>query len=301
MNPRPLVSLLVLLPVLAQVGCGSSSGIRSTGGNGHGGQAGAEDTTSTGDQVGSETTKHGASGGQGGGSGGQVGTGERGGTGSMSSSWSSYTSPSTGTGAAPAAKCTGSFDAVNALWGFECPPFMCDRDFMAGDCRTLPPNVTRRTTWSQMGKLFEFEFSGTHGRGCIYSEDRLMAVTAWDDVPTYCNGTSRTIVANAREPKSGDTDWSDTSWRDKATPQICERTISNHDGDAGSASTETGLPAVPPATCFNRFGRSCEPCCPTPAPDCSGQADGYPGYACTSTANPYCSCSCYGGKWQCLC
>jgi hypothetical protein len=42
-------------------------------------------------------------------------------------------------------------------------------------------------------------------------------------------------------------------------------------------------------------------CCPDPAPDCSDEPDGFPGYACTPPTNPYCSCSCQGHVWWCGC
>ena len=42
-------------------------------------------------------------------------------------------------------------------------------------------------------------------------------------------------------------------------------------------------------------------CCPDPAPDCANEPDGYPGYACVSRGNQYCSCACQAHVWQCLC
>jgi hypothetical protein len=42
-------------------------------------------------------------------------------------------------------------------------------------------------------------------------------------------------------------------------------------------------------------------CCPDPAPDCTNEPDGYPGYFCISRSNQYCSCSCSQHTWQCGC
>jgi hypothetical protein len=42
-------------------------------------------------------------------------------------------------------------------------------------------------------------------------------------------------------------------------------------------------------------------CCPDPRPDCSNQADGYPGYACVERSNQFCSCSCQEHVWTCGC
>lgn len=42
-------------------------------------------------------------------------------------------------------------------------------------------------------------------------------------------------------------------------------------------------------------------CCPSPAPDCTGLPDGYPGYACVDPDNPCCSCACFAGEWRCAC
>ncbi len=42
-------------------------------------------------------------------------------------------------------------------------------------------------------------------------------------------------------------------------------------------------------------------CCPDPAPDCANEPDGYPGYACVSRGNQYCSCSCSQHVWSCGC
>jgi hypothetical protein len=77
-------------------------------------------------------------------------------------------------------------------------------------------------------------------------------------------------------------------------------------GSGGSGGQGTGTGGVVDAggdgVCHNFFyGGRAEACCPDPAPDCSGEPDGYPGYACTSRTNPYCECACQGGKWICGC
>jgi hypothetical protein len=42
-------------------------------------------------------------------------------------------------------------------------------------------------------------------------------------------------------------------------------------------------------------------CCPEPAPNCTVEPDGYPGYFCVDRNNQFCACSCQGGLWLCEC
>ena len=111
---------------------------------------------------------------------------------------------------------------------------------MAANCAGLPANVTRLSIWKSIGvsyALVEFEFSGTHGKDCFYATGNLTGAAAWDDVPTYCSGTSGTIVAGVY----------DTSWRNQVTPQICEGSSPSLDAGTTDPIKDAGSPAVPPA------------------------------------------------------
>lgn len=267
-----------------QAGTGGQTGTSASKGS-TAGQGGTTVTTGTGGQAGTSASKQGSSAGQGG-TGGLVSTGA-GGTGG--------TLPTSSRSSAPS-ECTGPINTVSALWGFACPINICDVEAMASNCAGLPTSVTRLSIWKYFPvsyELVEFNFSGTHGKGCLYARGNLTAASGWDDVPTYCNGTSRTIVAGTY----------DTSWVSQVTPRTCEANGSSRDAgpDAPSQDAEAGAPVVPPATCFNLFSSTCQPCCPDPAPDCTGKPNGYPGYACTSMPDRFCSCQCYGGKWECGC
>jgi hypothetical protein len=52
---------------------------------------------------------------------------------------------------------------------------------------------------------------------------------------------------------------------------------------------------------FHDGGPPVARCCPDPAPDCTNEPDGYPGYFCVSRDNQYCSCSCQQHAWSCGC
>lgn len=279
MTFRKLVLFLHGLSVFTLVACSSGALQKKAGGGEGGAQAGTGGTTQsgTGGQVGTGGTTQGSAGGQGG-SGGTI----------------RDTSSPLGTGGSAAVGCTGPLDTVSALWGFACPTNICDVEAMAANCAGLPTNVTRLSIWKRTGvsyALVEFEFSGTHGKGCFYGTGNLMGAAAWDDVPTYCNGASRTIEAGSY----------DTSWRTSVSPRVCDGSTPTRDAGSPVPSIDAGSPVVPPATCYDLFSSLCRPCCPDSPPDCTGKADGYPGYACTSTVNRYCSCQCYRGRWECGC
>ncbi len=86
---------------------------------------------------------------------------------------------------------------------------------------------------------------------------------------------------------------------------------SGQGGAAGNAS-----PPMPPddtGTCMNLldsyhgWGPTCQPCCSEAVGDLANNgtvecpAEGYGDYACTSTQNLWCSCSCSAGHWWCGC
>jgi len=128
---------------------------------------------------------------------------------------------------------------------------------------------------------------GTHSKECYYAPlgfprlPTLVGAAAVDDTPTYCGGTSFRIEADT----TGKCDDGTT-----APEIVC-------DGGSDDAPSSD----IPPPACFNRFSNTCEPCCPTTEPECTGKPNGYPGYRCTVENNSYCSCACASGAWNCGC
>jgi hypothetical protein len=222
-------------------------------------------------------------GGTGGGSGQQSGPPSTGGA----YPGSSEINPSTGTGGSPGAGCTGDLDAVGAVWGVACPPTFCEAQAMVSNCASLPQNVARVSINSNLWTgLVKFELSGAQRKGCVYSGNELTGDLAWDDVASFCNGTSTSIVAGTAGTYSAY--WS------TQFPQVCDST--NLKGVARGSDEDAGV--VPPASCFTIYG--CLPCCSDPLPDCTNKPNGYPGYSC-APGGDYCSCQCSSGKWYCGC
>ncbi len=89
----------------------------------------------------------------------------------------------------------------------------------------------------------------------------------------------------------------------------CSSSLPSGGGTGGMSSTGGGgtgaggsWDAGGDGVCHNYFyGGRAEACCPDPAPDCTNEPDGYPGYTCTSRSNPYCECACQHGQWICGC
>jgi hypothetical protein len=200
------------------------------------------------------------------------------------------TGGSAGTGGSPDAGCTGDLQVVSAALGMNCPATFCEAEPMVSSCTSLPPGVTRMSASSSGfgSETVKIEFSGTRGKGCIYSSTQLAGAVAWDDVASFCNGTSTTIAGGTGPSYTGD--WAGT------LPKVCDRTSLKGTGGAGGAGNDAGT--IPPALCYTNYG--CYPCCPTTPPDCSVEPDGYPGYVCAGSGY-YCVWQCRSGKWQWAC
>jgi hypothetical protein len=199
-------------------------------------------------------------------------------------------------GGAPS--CGGTLEEVADLWGFSCPKDLCAANVLASDCSALPSG-TQKTSYTDYGfddKRISFELSPTRRKVCYYSSDEhdgvslLIAAEAWDDQASFCDGAFAQIRGGQHWPRFADPAFDEQDVRtlcDLAHPEQGQR-------DDGT----------PPRACYNRFGHSCEACCPKPVPDCSDKPNGFPGYECTP-ADPgnasYCSCSCNGNTWQCAC
>jgi hypothetical protein len=165
---------------------------------------------------------------------------------------------------------------------------------MLSNCRALPPGVTRVGRWRSLYSVgVVFDFSGTHGKTCVYSSGTLSHAAAWADTPTYCNGTSSTIVS---QPGT-----------ESLTTATIETRLCDNGATVGSVTTwgwdaSAGPEPVPPATCYNLMNGECQVCCPDKQTACATSPYSYPGYACTPRGVDYCSCQCQGvNSWLCGC
>ncbi len=197
------------------------------------------------------------------------------------------------------------FDYVSKVL-VECPTEVCAGTVAASDCAALPRHVVRTEEAGCSGvggkydrmRTLSFELSATRRKACYYAQANydkpalLVGAEAWDDRSELFDGRAHVGAgtyspANCAYPSGPST--------------LCD--LENPAND--SAST----PGVPGRGCFDAFSGSCEPCCDDAngkKPDCTGKADGYPGYGCTPhpddrSAPSYCSCSCESQSWQCGC
>jgi len=200
------------------------------------------------------------------------------------------------------ATCMGALDTVAASWG-SCPSTLCAGLVWAESCPVSSQVAT--TSVATCGGLRAITLDwGTHGKACYYQptglnggEPKLVGAAAWDDTPSYCNGTSFRI-------ESGNTD-ADCAHQ-TASEIVCDGSVGVPDASAGAGGQgETGSDDTPPKAgppaCYDALSRSCQPCCPTPPPDCTGKPNGYPGYRCTVSPNSFCSCDCVSEEWSCGC
>jgi hypothetical protein len=188
-----------------------------------------------------------------------------------------------GNGQAGAANgaCRAALNQVNALGGPPCPAQLCAANAWAADCTTLPPEITRTVrSYCDDTQVITLERSGEPSKACYYrrnesSEPMLFAAEAWDDSRSECGGHLMTEgVPTVCGPSA-------------APMPLCDR--------AAHQVSE------PPDSCFDAFSGACGKCCPTTQPDCTKEPDGYPGYACVSQQNSFCSCTCQQGMWSCAC
>jgi len=201
--------------------------------------------------------------------------------------------------------CTGDLNTVASSWWTTCPPTLSAARAWAESCSALQPRAETRVTTCGLRVTITLDYA-THGKECYYEvlppcdgEGELVGAEAWDDVPSYCNGTSTQIQAGRTSLRCA---------RDaKQSRVVCVGTnpVEPVDGAGGAAGAggEDPVPESGPAltACYNAFGSTCEPCCPTTTPECADKPDGYPGYACTPAPKSFCSCTCNGGQWRCGC
>ena len=174
---------------------------------------------------------------------------------------------------------------------------------LASDCAALPGNVTK-TVVEQCSDYADdlslrFQISPTQLKLCYYGSEpyyadaALIGAEVWDEAAEFCGGRTNHIQAgHVRKACSEEDKWSPTvTLCDLAGPE--------------QHAPDDNLPA---RACFNKFSRSCQPCCAETSPNCSDKPDGYPGYDCTPVVPPesedtgdWCSCSCSQAEWTCGC
>ena len=210
-------------------------------------------------------------------------------------------------GAEEQAQCTGKLKNVANAFDFACPREFCEARLLASDCAALPSNVTK-TVAEQCGDYADdlslsFQISPTQLKVCYYGSEpydagaMLIGAEVWDEAAEFCDGTTHRIQGgHVRKTCSQDRIWA---------PAVTLCDLARADQSAPDED-------VPPRACFNKFSRSCQPCCAATAPDCRDKPDGYPGYECTPVAppdpddrseekNPWCSCRCNDAEWACSC
>jgi hypothetical protein len=194
--------------------------------------------------------------------------------------------------------CRGKLADLEAL-DVACPAELCAGTVSASACETLPAGVIRTSEASCDGDpqvwTLTFELSATHRKACYYARADdfeapalLVGARVWADTNGFCDGAASQISAGVVPP-------TDCLYASSAT--LCDL--------VDPTQSPPVDPNIPPRACFNAFGGSCEPCCDTKPPDCTGKPQGYPGYDCTPPAEDgkvsYCSCACDQEQWTCPC
>ena len=208
----------------------------------------------------------------------------------------------TGTGGDGGA-CKGDLKTVAASWWTKCPATLSAAIAWAESCPAGQSSAVTLIAICGLRATIRFDY-GTHGKDCEYdvlppcqAEAELVGAEAWDDVATYCDGTSNNIEAGSTALRCVDY---------AKQPRVVCGGPSDVD-PAGGAGAEAGTSGQDPQSegpltaCYNSFLSGCQPCCPATTPECSHEPDGYPGHACTPSPNSFCACSCNGGKWACGC
>ena len=182
-----------------------------------------------------------------------------------------------------------------------CPAELCAGTVSALACDALPPGVIKTSeaacdgassdaTGDGLVRGLTFELSATRRKACYYEQANfeapslLVGAQVWEDTPSFCNGTAAQISAGVVPS---------TECFNASSATLCDLTDPTQSAPV--------RPNVPPRACFNGFSATCEPCCETKNPDCTGKAQGYPGYDCTPSAGSFCSCSCDQEQWSCAC
>jgi hypothetical protein len=210
--------------------------------------------------------------------------------------------PDSGTGGHDGA-CKGDLNTVAASWWTKCPPTLSAAMAWAESCPATQSGAITQVATCGLRATITFDY-GTHGKDCHYDipppcqgEAELVGAEAWDDVPTYCEGTSNRIEAGRTTLRCAD--HPQQSRVLCVGPSAVDPT-GGTGGEAGTGGEDPGPKEVLTA-CHNSFGNTCEPCCPAKTPECTDKPDGYPGYACTPAPDSFCSCQCSGGHWACGC
>jgi hypothetical protein len=167
---------------------------------------------------------------------------------------------------AGAGACVGELDQVAAAWG-DCPATLCAAQVLAESCDSLQIEEATEVGTCDMLRVITLEMGTTHGKDCYYdlassnAEPKLVGAAAWDDTPTYCNGTSNRIEAGKTTPNCGAFTQGSTTVCDRPSgvPNGTGGNGAGGSGAGGSGGSEAPSHA-PPAACFNALSHSCGPC-----------------------------------------
>jgi hypothetical protein len=97
--------------------------------------------------------------------------------------------------------CTGSLAEVRLGWSLDCPDTYSSAQTWASNCESFASLAAPLSRWvgSCNGFLSVVVGWGTHTKSCFYDPTTavLVGAEADDDVPTYCNHTSSSILAGS--------------------------------------------------------------------------------------------------------
>ena len=199
--------------------------------------------------------------------------------------------------------CQGKLEDLKAV-DVACQAELCAGTVSALACDALPAGVVKTSEAACDGindrtgdgrvRALTFELSATRRKACYYEQAEfdapslLVGAQVWEDTPAFCDGTATRISAGVVPG---------TTCFNASSATLCDLTDPTQ-----SAPVQ---PNVPARACFNGFSATCEPCCETEHPDCTGKPQDYPGFDCTPPADnsgpSFCFCSCDQQQWTCAC
>lgn len=97
--------------------------------------------------------------------------------------------------------CTGALAEIRLGWSLDCPDTYSLAQTWASNCESFASQAAplHRDVGSCSGFLSVIVSWGTHAKSCYYDSTTggLVGAEADDDVPTYCNHTSSSILAGS--------------------------------------------------------------------------------------------------------
>ena len=298
--------------ILNEANAGATANRSSTGGAGSGGTAG--DTTAGGGTAGHASNETPTAGGgneiSAGGAGNQTTTGgggsqtETGGVGNTGGENILEGGAAGNGGDVGTGQCDVTLTDAQEVFNVACPETYCEAVAWATGCDFNGIAVQLRTAtfgpgWGlggpqgiAMGNALTIDW-GTHSKTCVYGPDGtnhidipLVSVLAEDDVATFCDGTSVSVVSGVSM---------------KPTPLDFHEVGACSAGGEFSPAEGSSISGEASELCYDFLDNSCHPCCPEPEPDCTGQPDGLFAGCAPRVASNYCTCECYEEQWGCAC